>query len=157
MQLASVLHEQTILLRLRAGSKEEVLERLIATLPATGLVQDLEEVQRVIFEREQRMTTCIGGGIALPHGKTRAVRAPLAALATLDPPVFMDAPDGRPVEVVVLLVGQEDNVGTHLRLLSRLSRLMSSAGFRVHLLQAQTAHEVLELFRQAEVLSESYL
>ncbi len=69
----------------------------------------------------------------------------------------MDAPDGRPVEVVVLLVGQEDNVGTHLRLLSRLSRLMSSAGFRVHLLQAQTAHEVLELFRQAEVLSESYL
>ncbi|GBD07701.1 PTS system fructose-specific EIIABC component [bacterium HR21] len=156
MRLAAVLHEKTILLRLQAHSKEEVLERLIATLPATGLVQDLEEVQRVIFEREQRMTTCIGGGIAFPHGKTRAVLAPLVAVATLDPPILMDAPDGRPVEVVVLLVGQEDHVGTHLRLLSRLSRLMSNAGFRSHLMQAQTAREVLELFEQAEALHESY-
>jgi mannitol/fructose-specific phosphotransferase system IIA component (Ntr-type) len=157
MRLAGLFHEQTILLRLRASSKEEVLERLIATLPATGLVRDLEEVRRTVFEREQRMSTCVGGGIALPHGKTRAVLAPVAALATLEPPMLMDAPDDCPVEIVVLLVGSEDNVGSHLRLLSRLSRLMSNPAFRTHLLQATTPREVLELFEQAEALQEGSL
>ncbi|MCS6965779.1 MAG: PTS sugar transporter subunit IIA [Candidatus Kapabacteria bacterium] len=157
MRLSALLHEQTILLRLQARSKEEVLECLIATLPATGLVRNLSEVRRIIFERENRMTTCIGGGVALPHGKTRAVIAPVAALATLEPPMMMDAPDERPVEVVFLLVGQEDNVGAHLRLLSRISRLMSNASFRMHLLQAQSPQDVLELFEQAEALHESHL
>ncbi|MEN3026834.1 MAG: PTS sugar transporter subunit IIA [Chlorobiota bacterium] len=157
MRFSALLHEETILLHLHAHSKEEVLERLLATLPATGLVRNLEEVRRAIFEREHRMTTCVGHGVALPHGRTSAVAAPVAALATLEPPMLMDAPDGRPVEVVVLLVGQGDNVGTHLRLLSRLSRLMMNASFRAHLLQAQTPQEVVELFEQAEALHESNL
>jgi mannitol/fructose-specific phosphotransferase system IIA component (Ntr-type) len=157
MRLAALFSEGTILLRLQAQSKHDVLERLIATLPTTGLVRNLEEVRRVILEREQRMTTCVGGGIALPHGKTHAVVAPVGALATLDPPLLMDAPDERPVEVVVLLVGTEDNVGAHLRLLSRLSRLLSNASFRTHLLHAQSPREVIELFEHAEALHESNL
>ncbi len=155
MRLAALLYEGTILLRLRARSKQDVLEHLIATLPSTGLVRDLEEVHRSIFEREQRMTTCVGGGVALPHSKTTAVLAPVAALATLDPPMLMDAPDERPVEIVFLLVGREDNVGTHLRLLSRISRLLSNASFRASVVQAQTPQQVLELFEQAEELYEA--
>lgn len=155
MRLAALLRAETILLRLQARSKEEVLEQLIATLPSTGLVRNREEVSRAILEREQRMTTCVGGGVALPHSKTAAILAPVAALATLDPPMLMDAPDERPVEVVFLLVGREDNVGAHLRLLSRVSRLLSNASFRAHLLQAQTPQEVLELFEHAEELYEA--
>ncbi len=157
MRLAALLHRETILLRLHARSKEEVLERLIATLPATGLVRNVEEVHRAIFEREQRMTTCVGGGVALPHSKTHAVVAPVAALATLEPPMLMDAPDHRPVEIVFLLVGCQDNIGAHLRLLSRISRLLTNASFRMHLLQAQNPQQVLELFEQAEELHQADL
>ena len=153
MRIAAVLSEQTVLLRIRVGSKTELLNRLIDVLPATGKVRDLEEVRRVIFQREQQMTTCIGGGIALPHGKTRAVAAPVAALATLKPPVELDAPDCAPVEIAFLLVGDEDHVGTHLRLLSRASRLLSNPGFRAQLLQVQTPQEVLRLFEHAEALT----
>jgi histidyl-tRNA synthetase len=110
MRIAAVLSEQTVLLRIRVSSKTELLNRLIDVLPATGKVRDLEEVRRVIFQREQQMTTCIGGGIALPHGKTRAVAAPVAALATLEPPVELDAPDdivGKEMYVFTDRAGEE--------------------------------------------------
>jgi mannitol/fructose-specific phosphotransferase system IIA component (Ntr-type) len=115
MRIAAVLSEQTVLLRIRVSSKTELLNRLIDVLAGNGgRCATWREVRRVIFQREQQMTTCIGGGIALPHGKTRAVAAPVAALATLEPPVELDAPDCAPVEIAFLLVGDEDHVGTHL-------------------------------------------
>ena len=150
MNITEVLSENHILVKIRAGSKEDVLNKMIDTLGDSPLVKDLEAVRRVVFEREKIMSTGIGKGFALPHGKSNAVDATMAVLATLEDPIDFDSLDNIPVNIVFLLVGQEQSVGVHLRLLSKISRLMNNDSFRGQLLQAASEAEVLRLFAERD-------
>ena len=96
------------------------------------------------------MSTGIGYGVALPHGKSSVVHTSLAALAVLRTPIDFDALDDKPVNIVLLLVGTEEAVGAHLRLLSRISRMVGSDQFRSDLVGARTVEEVLDLFATYE-------
>lgn len=146
MNLRDIVAEQSIAIGLDAQDKETAINRLIDLAELSGKLSDVSEAKAEVWEREKIMSTGIGGGIALPHAKTNAVKEPVGALAVLAKGIDFDALDGEDVEILFLLLGRENNVGMHLRLLSKISRLMSSADFKQGLLEAKDSRDVLDLF-----------
>jgi mannitol/fructose-specific phosphotransferase system IIA component (Ntr-type) len=96
------------------------------------------------------MSTGVGKGLALPHARSGGVTTTVAAFATTGGPVEYGSFDEQPVRLVLLLVGPDGERGTHVRLLSRVSRLMSDEAFRARLLAAGSEAEVLAAFSEAE-------
>ncbi len=150
MKISDILSPSCILLGVEAKNKQQVLDILVDAIAQTGHVADKNELARVIAEREKLMSTGIGHGVALPHGKSATVSRSVAALATMKTPIDFDALDDQPVNIVLMLVGTEGNVGVHLRLLSRISRMVGTEQFRSRLIAAPTVESVLDLFAEYE-------
>lgn len=150
MHISSILEEQFIAIKLPASTKEQALNSMIDLLGKSPKVLDLEKVRKAILDRERLMSTGVGHGFAIPHGKTDALTDIVAAFAITADPIDFQAIDQQPVRLIFMLVGRETHVGTHLKLLSRVSRLMNSEEFRTMLLNAGTPAEVLSLFNQEE-------
>ena len=150
MHIASILEEEFIAIKLPASTKEEALNSMVDMFKSSPKIIDLEKVRTAILEREKIMSTGVGHGFAIPHGKTDALTDIIAAFAITAGPIDFHALDQQPVQLIFMLVGRETHVGTHLKLLSRVSRLMNSESFRQQLLNASTPAEVLDLFNQEE-------
>ena len=149
--LSTNLEPACIELNLEVKDKNDALHRMVDILARNGHVTDKTAITNVILDRERLMSTGIGNGVALPHGKTNAVDRSMAALATLSTPIDFDALDDKPVSIILLLVGTEGNVGLHLRLLSRISRMVGSDQFRSALMAAHSIEDVRALFASHEV------
>ena len=113
-------------------------------------ILDIEKVSSTIFEREKLVSTGVGKGFAIPHGKTDSIEDVVAAFAITKEPIDFDSIDGEPVRFIFLLIGKENLLNTHIKLLSRISRLMNKDEFREKLLEAATPEEVLEIFKEEE-------
>jgi fructose PTS system EIIBC or EIIC component len=150
MKISEILDNNSININLSAESKKELLEQMIFLADMSGKIIDIEDVKYEVFEREKIMSTGVGKGIALPHAKTNAIRDSIGALALLNIAVDYDALDNEPVNIVFLLLGKENNVGNHLRILSKISRLMNNDAFRNQLLESTTPAGVIELFEKFE-------
>lgn len=151
MNLFSLLDPSTVLPLLQAGSKKELINALVDTLKGKlENAEQLEDVRKAVFEREKIMSTGVGKGLAIPHTKTRAVSENYAAFALLKEPLDFDSIDNEPVRLVFLLVGPEANNSQHIKLLSRISRLMNSGSFRETVLRCTTTEEILHAFQHEE-------
>ena len=150
MKITEVLEEQLVETNLPGTTKEEVINAMIDLVAKSTKVLDREKVRQAIFEREKIMSTGVGNGFAIPHGKTDAVGDIVAAFATTAQPIDYQSLDEKPVRLVFLLIGRDNMVGPHIKLLSRISRLMSKEDFRNKLLDLNSPKEVLESFRKEE-------
>lgn len=150
-EIHQLLKRDTIRVGLPGETKEEVLNNLIDLLKGQPGVRDLEKVREAVFTREAVMSTGVGKGLALPHAKTDAVDRTVAALAVTAHPVDFGAIDDQPVRILFLLVGAEEAKTQHIKILSRISRLMNRDDFRKRLLQARDADEVLALMEEGEL------
>lgn len=150
IKISDILDPACVALNLEVKDKTDALNKMVDLLAKNGKVQDRITLGSVILERERLMSTGIGNGVALPHGKTNVVDRSMAALATLASPIDFDALDDKPVSIILLLVGTEGNVGVHLRLLSRISRMVGSEQFRTALLNARSTEDVMALMGQNE-------
>ena len=150
LALADLLAPERIGVCLRTAGKADAIARLVALISGAEAVVDVARLGADVRAREAQMSTGVGEGLALPHARTPAVTATVAAFATLDPAVGFDALDGKPVRLAFLLAGPEADRGRHLRLLSRVSRLMSAPALRERLYAASAPGEVLEAIRDAE-------
>lgn len=150
MKITEILNSESIKIGLKVESKRELLNQMVFLAERSKKILDREEVLAEVIEREKIMSTGVGKGIALPHAKTNAVLENIAALAILDEPIDFNSIDDTPVHIVFLLLGTENNVGNHLRLLSRASRLMNNDDFRENLLKCKTPYEIKTLFEEQE-------
>lgn len=150
MKISDILTEDLVVTGLEAKSKDAVIDAMVDLVAKSPKVLDREKVRRAIFERERIMSTGVGNGFAIPHGKTDAVTDIVAAFAVTAGPIDYQSLDEKPVQLVFLLVGKDNLVGPHIKLLSRISRLMNREEFRRRLLQPMSAREILELFRREE-------
>ncbi|MCX7985197.1 MAG: PTS sugar transporter subunit IIA [Bacteroidetes bacterium] len=156
MKITDILTEDYVRVHLEGTSKEEIIDAMIDLVAKQPKVLDKERVRKAIFEREKIMSTGVGSGFAIPHGKTDAVSDIVAAFAVTAQPIDYQSLDDQPVRLVFLLVGRDTMVGPHIKLLSRISRLMNNEDFRKQLLEAKTPKEVIDIFKQAEeTLTES--
>jgi fructose PTS system EIIBC or EIIC component len=150
MKIADLLSEQVVRTNLPGTTKSEVINAIIDLAAGQDRVLDKEKVREAIFEREKIMSTGVGAGFAIPHAKSDAVSDIVAAFAVTSQPIDYQSLDDQPVRIVFLLVGRENMVGPHIKLLSRISRLMNNEEFRQRLLEAASPKDVLEIFRKEE-------
>jgi fructose-specific phosphotransferase system IIA component len=150
MKISDILTEDLVVAGLKGKSKDGVIEAMVGIVSHSPKVLDREKVRAAIFEREKIMSTGVGNGFAIPHGKTDAVSDIVAAFAVTEEEIDYDSLDEKPVRLVFLLVGKDNLVGPHIKLLSRISRLMNKEDFRKRLLTVETPKEILDLFRQEE-------
>jgi len=147
--LTDLLTLDRIKIPLLATSKDELLRELVALLGnANGM--DQEDVLRAVREREAVLSTGIGYGVAIPHGKSAAVPELRMAAGRTAGPVDFDALDGRPVSLFFLLVGPESAAGPHIKALSRISRIVRRDDVRQRLIAAADRAAFMRALEDAE-------
>jgi fructose-specific phosphotransferase system IIA component len=150
MKVHELLNDKVVISELKGRSKEDIINELVDLFRNDPRVTDLERVRQSVLEREKIMSTGVGKGFAIPHGKTGAVSEVLAAFGKTSSPVEYEALDNQPVNLVFLLVGKENLVSTHIKLLSRISRMMNKDEFRKALAQAVTNEDIINMFKKEE-------
>lgn len=151
MNIVSLLHPEHVLPELEVNDKQQLLNKLIDVLePDVGDERELDAIRTAVFEREEIMSTGVGKGLAIPHGKALQISDNYAAFAVLKEPIDYKAVDNQPVNLVFLLVEPQSSNSIHIKMLSRISRLMNNNEFRERLLDCKTAEEIIEVFEQEE-------
>ncbi len=150
MNIVSLLHIENIIPDLEAKNKNETLNKLIDTLKPEVEEEELEAIRSAVFEREKIMSTGVGKGLAIPHGKATDITKNYAAFAILKTPIDYEAVDQQPVKLVFLLAGPQSSNNFHIKMLSRISRLMNNNEFRERLISCETAEEIIEVFEKEE-------
>ncbi len=150
MKIAEIMGIDSVSVGMAADSKQDLLNKLLDLAMKSGKVSDREVARKEILEREKIMSTGVGKAIALPHAKTNAVTDSACALAILNQPIDYDSIDGEPVKIAFLLLGRENNVGSHLRILSKVSRYLNDDNFYDKLLACSSPEEVMQAFSDIE-------
>lgn len=150
MKLINYLRPEYIAIGLDVESKEDLLDAMVELAGKNPLVKDKEKVSIAIHERERIMSTGVGKGFAIPHGKTDAVGDIVLAFAVTKEPVDYASMDNEPVRLVLLLLSRDSDVGSRLKLLSRASKVMNSDAARAALLAAKSPEEVMDIFTAEE-------
>ena len=150
MLLSELLTASRVRVPLRSQTKDDLLRELVELATAGRDDIDVGAVLESVLQREQVLSTGIGGGVAIPHGKTPIVDQLIMAAGVCARPVEFDALDGEPVELLFLLIGPESAAGAHVKALSRISRLLRRESLRGGLRDATSAEEFLQLVRESE-------
>jgi fructose-specific phosphotransferase system IIA component len=150
MKVHELLNLKYVLTEFKSENKNDVINELVDLLKGDERIIDLEEVRKCVFEREEKMSTGVGKGFAIPHGKTNSVNDILAAFGKSEAPIEYNSLDGEPVHLIFLLIGKENLVAKHIKLLSRISRLMNNEEFRKKLINADSKESILKIFEEEE-------
>jgi mannitol/fructose-specific phosphotransferase system IIA component (Ntr-type) len=148
--LSELLTEDRVRVPLGSRTKSEVLRELVEIVSRGRNGSDVDAILASVHERERRLSTGIGDGIAIPHGRTPHVDALMLAAGVADEGIDFDALDGRPVRLFFLLVGPEVASGEHVKTLSRIARLMRRDDLRAGLLGATDAREFVRIISASE-------
>jgi len=150
ISITGLLSPECISLELREKRKKRVIGELTGLLQIAGKVESGKALAGKIIEREAMASTGIGHGIAIPHCLTNLVDDTVMAFGRSSTGIPFDSADNKPAQLIFLLTGPQTATSEHLKLLSKLSRLLTEQQFRSQLFEAATAEEVIELFRRAE-------
>mgnify|MGYP001999295869 FL=1 len=150
MTLLDILSADSTLVDLKGETKEDIIAELVDTLAVGDAISDRDKVLQAVLEREKIMSTGIGDGIAIPHGKSDAVEKLVAALGTQRRGVDFEALDGEPAYVFFLLVSPANVSGPHIKALARISRLLKNDDFKKKLIAAETAAAIIEIIETEE-------
>ncbi len=131
-RLASILSASQVLAQVDVTSKKRAFEE------AGLLFENLHGLSRALvtdslFSRERLGSTGLGHGVAIPHGRIKGLKAPMAAVFQLAKPIGFDAPDDVPVSLLIFLLVPEAATQKHLEILSEIAELLSDASLREQL------------------------
>jgi fructose-specific phosphotransferase system IIA component len=150
MLLTQILQQGCVIVPLEGKNKESVIIELVEVLDSNGLLLEKKVALDAVFTREQTRSTGIGSGIAIPHGKCKAVKELVMALGITGEPIDFASIDGKPVTIIILLVSPADQTGPHIQALARISRLMLDEQFRQSLVTTTSSDEVYELLNNKD-------
>lgn len=151
-RLASILPTAQVLVHVDATSKKRAFEEV-------GLLfENLHGLNRALvtdslFARERLGSTGLGHGVAIPHGRIKGLKAPMAAVLQLAQPIGFDAPDELPVSLLIFLLVPEAATQKHLEILSEIAELLSDTALRAKLNGSATStelHELIASWRSAQ-------
>lgn len=150
MKIVDLLKVESIDLKAKPQDKAAALEHLITLMERGGNIADKEEYKACVLRREEEGSTGIGEGIAIPHAKTSAVKAPGLAAMLVQDGVDFDSLDGEPAKLFFLIAAPDTEDNVHLDVLSHLSMLLMNDDFRIELLKAGSAKEFLSVIDKYE-------
>lgn len=145
MRIPELLQKESIALGRKPQDKADAIGQMVELLAKSGSLEDKKKFKQAILERERLSTTGIGEGIAIPHGKSSAVkRAALAAMVVPQGVDFASA-DGAPVHLLFMIAVPEEGAELHLEVLERLAAMLMDEDFRKRLTAAKDAAEFLHI------------
>ena len=150
MRITDLLQENGIALNGRAADKREAIDRMVALMDATGKLSDVERYKQAVLAREEEGSTGIGEGVAIPHAKTDAVKAPGLDAMVVKDGVDYDCLDGEPAYLIFLIAAPDTKENVHLDVLARLSVLLMDEDFRNKLIAAPDKRAFLRAVDEAE-------
>ena len=147
MALIDLLVPQVVKTPLASTDKPDVLRELVQILADAGQIDDMEAVLAAVQDREDKQSTGLESGIAVPHGKTPAVDNLKLAIGIAPGGIDFNSLDGNPATLFFLLVAPPDQCGPHVEALAEIARLARSKAFCQALVRAASPEEVVELIR----------
>jgi PTS system nitrogen regulatory IIA component len=148
MNLKTVITTDTIDLHLKGSTKKEIINELLDILVRTGKIQDRIAALNAVLEREEKMSTGMKHGIAIPHGKCSAIDDLVACIGIAEKPVDFDSLDHEPCRIFIMTLSPVEKTGPHLQFLAEVSLLFKSAEKRTEILNAKTPEEVLKILSE---------
>ncbi len=152
-RLASILPSAQVLVNVDVSSKKRAFEEV-------GLLfEELHGLNRAVitdslFARERLGSTSLGHGVAIPHGRIKGLKAPMASLLQLAKPIGFDAPDDQPVSLLIFLLVPETATQKHLEILSEIAEMLSDTALRERLMlthDAAALHQLIADWQSAHV------
>ena len=155
MKINDILLKELMIMDLQGTTKEGVIDEMIASLSANGIINDVAVYKEGIMKRESQTSTGLGDGIAMPHAKNKAVVKPAVVFAKSAAGVDYASLDGQPAHLFFMIAAPEGANNVHLEVLASLSRLLINPDFTASLKKAKTPEEVQGLFAAAEAAREA--
>jgi PTS system nitrogen regulatory IIA component len=150
MKIVDLIRRDMVVPDLAAHHKLAVIRELARHLAEHHGKIDVEALTRVLTDREELASTAIGEGVAVPHGKMRAVEGIVACLGRSRAGVDFGSMDGQPTHLFFVMVAPENSTGAHLKALARISRIFKDAHFRRRLLDAADGETMYEIIAQED-------
>lgn len=147
MSIAEIMNDKMIKLQLESKDKISVIRELAELLYENDKLYDKEKYIEAVLKREEEFSTGVGMGIAIPHGKSSAVKEPALAFGRSIEGIDYGALDGKPSNFFFIIAVPENSNDEHLRLLSQISRKLMHNEVREKLLKANTPSEVIEALK----------
>jgi len=147
MALIDLLVPEVVKTPLESKDKPDVLRELVQILKDAGQIDDLDTVLKAVQEREDKQSTGLEAGIAVPHCKAPAVKSLKLAIGIAPEGIDFDSLDGQPTTLFFLLVAAPDQSGPHVEALAEIARLARSQSFCQALVRAHSPQEVVDLIR----------
>lgn len=144
MRIVDLLRKESILLGAAPESKTEAIDMRVDLQDKGGRIADKEADKKGILAREAMSSTAVGEGIAIPHAKSEAVKAPSLAAMTVPNGVDYEAMDDEPSNLLFMIAAPNDG-DVHLEVLSRLMTLLMDEDFRAKLLAAESKEAFLRM------------
>jgi len=148
MNLKSVLTEDTVCLHLKGNTKREIINELLDILVNAGKISDKEAALTAVMDREQKMSTGMKHGIAIPHGKSSCVDGLVACIGVSENPVDFDSLDGEHCRIFIMTLSPVEKTGPHLQFLAEVSQLFKSAEKRKDIINADSAHTIIRVLSE---------
>ena len=150
MKLTQYIRPDCFLADLTVRTREDALRRIVHAVAERGYVRDEKEVFARLMERENIQSTAVGNGIAIPHCFTDEVPDLIIAVARSRQGLDFDSFDGKPTQVVFLLMGNRQEHSLHLKALARIARLIKSTSFIEKIVASVTVEDMVRAFEQEE-------
>jgi len=145
MNLKTIISTDSIELHLKGSTKKEIINELLDILVRTGKIKDKAAALAAVMDREEKMSTGMKHGIAIPHGKCSTTDNLVACIGISDKPVDFDSLDKLPCRIFIMTLSPVEKTGPHLQFLAEISLLFKSSEKREEILRAKTPEEVLEV------------
>ena len=155
MRITDLLDKRSISLNAAPADKKETLDLAVELMAKSGKLSDVEKYRAQVYAREEESTTGIGEGIAIPHGKCDAVKAPGLAAMVIKNGVEYESLDGEPVTLLFLIAAPNTNDNVHLDVLSKLSVMLMDENFTTSLRNAKSVDEFLQIIDAADESAKS--
>ena len=155
MRITDLLDKNSISLNAAPADKKETLDLAVELMAKSGKLSDVEKYRAQVYAREEESTTGIGEGIAIPHGKCDAVKAPGLAAMVIKNGVEYESLDGEPVTLLFLIAAPNTKDNVHLDVLSKLSVMLMDENFTTSLRNAKSVDEFLQIIDAADESAKS--
>ena len=152
MRLTELINPQAVTTRLRARTKRDAIAELVELLESAHGIDSHGEVLDRVLRREAMMSTGIGNGVAIPHGKAKLVDRMVAACGVSPEGIEFQSVDGEPARLFILLVAPESGGALHVKVLANISRLLKEESVRQSLREAPNAEAFVGALRAAEAV-----
>lgn len=149
MDISNVLDEQRINLSLAVADKEAAINAMSEMLVKAGVLTSKEDFIRDVYQREAEGSTGIGGGIAIPHGKSASVQKTSLAVARTTQPIKWESLDDEPVQFIILFAVRDiDKTTVHVKLLGEIAGKLADEDVVERLLTSNDPKDIINVFSQ---------